>query len=103
MISEQHIKHLKGKREYFARIKDKERLRQLDKEERHAWRDDLTQPSDSRFRMLYPKSYREMEKTTQKVEQDKVKDKKQKDALLHQFRHNSSEKKALMNLFNHGG
>ena len=98
MISKQKINYLKGKREYFKN--NKERLRRLDLEEKDAWKDDLCQPSDSRFRTLYPKSHNQMENAREQVEQDNIRDKANRDTLLHKFRHNSSEKRALINLFN---
>ena len=100
MISPQRIKHLKAKREYFERRDDEHRLRQLDSEERDAWKDDLTQPSDSRFKTLYPKQHAELEKGREGQEQSEIADKKNREGLLHRFRHNPSEKQALTKLFN---
>lgn len=100
MINKAQIKDFKARKEYFTHKKDKERLRQLGLEEQDAWKDDLTQPSDSRFRTLYPKSHKQMEDTENQVKKDSIKDKAQKDALLRKFGHDSSQKKALLNLFN---
>ena len=99
MINRQKINYLKGKREFLERKGDERRLKHLDLEERDAWKDDITQPSNPKFKTLYPKQYAEIEKGVYQREQAKKDENKQRDALIHKFRHNSSEKQALIKLY----
>lgn len=101
MISRQKINELKRKREVLihklGRAEKegeeddvsyyKRRLHCLDLEERDAWKEDLVQPNEDKYKILYKKEWLEMEKRKELAEiknkEDKLsKDKFYKDNIL---------------------
>jgi len=89
MISKEQIQKFKGRRELFmhrlstAEEEDKHyykrRLRALEMEERDAWKDDLVQPDEDRFKTLYRNEWLKNEKEKEQKHFKNIKEKASRD------------------------
>ncbi len=89
MISKQKIKEFKAKKKLLmdrlcgAEEEDKSyyerRLHCLELEERDAWKDDIVQPNEDRYKTLYREQWLEREKEREMAEIKQKKDKLSKD------------------------